>query len=364
MKKYRAAVIGHTGRGDYGHGLDTVYVDMPDVDVCAVADADPQGLKEAGERLGVPQGARYADYRAMLEAEKPDLVSVCPRWVGERRAMVLAAVEAGVKGIYCEKPLAPSPADADAIVGACEKSGVKLAVAHQSRFNPLIDRLRQALADELIGEVRDVYGTPKQDPRGGGEDLVVLGTHILDLMCFLFGNPSWVQAFIRQGGVDVDARHVHPGNEEIGLIAGDHLQATFGFDDGVVGYLASKKGPRENGKRSPGLIICGSEGLLAYRGGYVMHYPNPCWTPVPDADEWQVLAGPVKVAGKALNHLLVQDLIDAVERDREPVASGRAARWALEMIFGAFASHRAGQRLPLPLERRSHPFDGWSAEDT
>ena len=42
-KRYRAAVIGHTGHGDYGHGLDVVWADVPGVDLVAVADADPKG---------------------------------------------------------------------------------------------------------------------------------------------------------------------------------------------------------------------------------------------------------------------------------------------------------------------------------
>ena len=48
--KFRAGVIGRTGRGDYGHLLDTVYADTPNVDCVAVADDDEQGLKLAGER--------------------------------------------------------------------------------------------------------------------------------------------------------------------------------------------------------------------------------------------------------------------------------------------------------------------------
>ena len=47
IAKYKAAIIGHTGQGNYGHGLDVVYADMPEVEVVAVADPDPEGLAAA-----------------------------------------------------------------------------------------------------------------------------------------------------------------------------------------------------------------------------------------------------------------------------------------------------------------------------
>jgi predicted dehydrogenase len=114
--KYRAAVVGHTGRGDYGHGLDRVWLDVPDTTIVAVADADPQGLAAAVKRLGGPKG--FADYRRMLDEVKPDLVSICPRWLDEHRDMVVAAAERGVRGIYMEKPMCRTLAEADQMVAA------------------------------------------------------------------------------------------------------------------------------------------------------------------------------------------------------------------------------------------------------
>ncbi len=71
---YRAAVIGHTGRGDYGHGMDRVWADVPGTKVVAVADANERGLAGAVKRLAAAKG--FADYRRMLDATKPDLVSI------------------------------------------------------------------------------------------------------------------------------------------------------------------------------------------------------------------------------------------------------------------------------------------------
>ena len=67
--KRRVAVIGHTGRGNYGHGLDTVWQKIPDAEIVAVADGDHIGLGKELRKLGVQNG--YADYRKMLEEVRP-----------------------------------------------------------------------------------------------------------------------------------------------------------------------------------------------------------------------------------------------------------------------------------------------------
>src|SRR4051812_19599938 len=59
-----AAVIGHTGRGDYGHGMDLIFNDLPGVTVVAVADPDPAGRAKAAGRCKAAR--QYADYREML----------------------------------------------------------------------------------------------------------------------------------------------------------------------------------------------------------------------------------------------------------------------------------------------------------
>src|SRR5690242_5678579 len=91
-RKYRAVLIGHTGRGNFGHDWDLSWNGFSSVEVVAAADPDEAGLSRAVSRSGARRG--YADYRRMLEKEKPDLVTICPRWMDQRAAMFTAAVEA------------------------------------------------------------------------------------------------------------------------------------------------------------------------------------------------------------------------------------------------------------------------------
>ena len=71
MPKYKVAVIGRTGKGNYGHGLDVVWNDIDQAQVVAVADVDPAGRAAAAKRLKAPSA--YADYRDMLQKERPHL---------------------------------------------------------------------------------------------------------------------------------------------------------------------------------------------------------------------------------------------------------------------------------------------------
>jgi predicted dehydrogenase len=86
--QYRAAIIGHTGEGNYGHGLDMVYAQMPEVEVVAVADPDPEGLAAAAQRTGAPSSlaACYVftnGVTAHFESQPGDTTArVNSRWFG------------------------------------------------------------------------------------------------------------------------------------------------------------------------------------------------------------------------------------------------------------------------------------------
>src|SRR5262245_58428155 len=102
-KVYRVAVIGRTGKGNYGHGLDVVWKALDNVRLVAVADEDEKGRAAAARRLGVANA--YADYREMLEKERPQVVSVADRWLDAHKDMVVACARAGAS-VFLEKPMA------------------------------------------------------------------------------------------------------------------------------------------------------------------------------------------------------------------------------------------------------------------
>ncbi len=236
-EKYRAAVIGHTGRGNYGHGIDLVWTCFDNVSVVAVADADAAGRAAAVQRIGAGRG--YADYREMLLQEKPYLVGVGPRWLDQREQMVIAAAEAGAH-IFSEKPFAASPLEADRIVEAVRRRKVKLQVAHQMRISPHMLRAKAMVEAGEIGDIQEVRTRGKEDRRAGGEDLMVLGSHLFDMMRFFLGEPKWVASHVTTDGEELSAKHAREATEPIGTVAGNQISAMFAFENGVHGHFASR----------------------------------------------------------------------------------------------------------------------------
>jgi predicted dehydrogenase len=145
------------------------------------------GGRQLAERTGAEQS--YADYREMLEKADLDLVSVGPRWVDCHAEMVIACAEAGVKGIFCEKPFAKTLPEADAMIDACDRNGVKIAVAHR-RASGYEQYAKKLVEGGEIGEIQVMRGHGKDDHRAGAMDLMVLGTHILDSMRYFAGPDS------------------------------------------------------------------------------------------------------------------------------------------------------------------------------
>jgi len=276
--KYRVGVIGHTDRGDYGHGLDIVWLGLPEVEFVGVADADEEGRAAAAKRLGIRQA--FSDYRKLLDEAKPDIVSICPRWLDQHCEMVLAAAERGIH-VYLEKPMCRTLEEADRMVTACGEHGIKLAIAHQTRYSPKIRVIRELIQEGKIGRVLELRGRGKEDHRGGGEDLWVLGSHVMNLLHTFGGEPRWCFATVEQDGKRATKQQVHEGNEGIGLLAGDTISATYGMSDSVTAYFGSQRNTGGNPSRF-GLQIFGSQGVIEILTGYLPAaylLPDPSWSP-------------------------------------------------------------------------------------
>ena len=372
MTRYRAGAIGRTGRGNWGHGLDVAFVGVAGGEFVAVADDDADGLREAGERTGA--ASVYGDYREMLERERLDFVAVCPRWLGARTEMVIAAADAGIRGIFCEKPFAATLAEADAMLEACERSGTRVAVAHR-RANPYEQQAKAMVEEGAIGELQSLRAMGKCDHRSGAEDLMVLGTHMMDSMKYVAGSDVvWASGRVTQDGRDVTMEDVVDGPEEIGLIAGNGVHVAYAFENGVTATFESQPVVMPPGASSSlfGFEAYGSEGILSVRNspsGNMFVYPHSRWIPGSEdewrpvvIEEWEREQRERGVSSTALsNKIIVKELIQAVEEDRDVVlsSSGLDGRAALEMIMAVHESHRLGERVYFPLENRENPYGVW-----
>ena len=365
-RTWRVAVIGHTKRGDYGHGLDVMWQRIPGSEIVAVADADATGLAAARRRLGGAQG--FADYRKMLAETKPDIVAVAPRHVDQHHAMCLAAIAVGARGIYIEKPFCRSLREADAIVAACAEKNVKLAVAHRNRYHPVLPVIKQQLAAGEIGKFLEIRARGKEDTRGGAQDLWVLGSHLFNLAETLAGPPTACSAMLYRNGKPCTRDDTREGDEGIGPIAGNAVHARFEMADGTPLFFDSiqNRGDKAAGF---GLQFIGTAGLIDLRVDQeaFAHLrrgnphnpaiaPQP-WLPITSAGIDRPETIPNLAARIASHQAAGEDLIEAIEQNRASLCDAVAGRTTIEMICAVFESHRrGGARVTMPLQTRDHPL--------
>jgi predicted dehydrogenase len=178
---YRAGII---GCGNIAAAHARGYQAVPEIQLIAAADPVERARGAFQERFGIPR--TYADAEEMLQGESLDFVSIC-LWHPLHAEYTAQAAGHRPRAILCEKPMATCLAEADAMIAACEANGVKLAIGHQRRFNRSWTRARELLAEGAIG-------TPVMVTVQTGEGLLNCGTHVVDAIRFMLGDPEteWV----------------------------------------------------------------------------------------------------------------------------------------------------------------------------
>jgi predicted dehydrogenase len=343
-----------------------MWLGLPETEVVAVADPDATGLAAALKKLGAEKG--FADYRKMLAETRPDLVAIAMRNVDQHRDIAIAAVESGARGIYMEKPFCRTLKEADEIIAACERSGTKLAVALRNRYHPVLPVLDQLIKENKIGRVLELRARGKEDPRGGGLDLHVLGPHLLNLICYFGGPPKACTAGVLQDGLPITKSDVREGAEGVGLLAGNEVHARFETQSGIPAFFDSI---HDSGTRGAGfgLQIIGTQGMIDLRvdrdplAQFVKGSPfqppkEPrAWIPISTAGIGK--PEPISdLAKELMAHVLGgHDLIAAIAENRQPLCSMHDGRAVVEMIASVFASQcQGGGRVTLPLAERDNPL--------
>jgi predicted dehydrogenase len=364
--KLKAAIIGHTGAGDYGHGIERVFQNMSDVSVVAAADPHEGGRVKAQAASGAAKG--YADYRDMLAKEKPDLVAIGPRWATEHHAMAMAALESGAH-LYLEKPFTITLAEADDIVGLARRKNLRVALAHVTRMAPAVRRLEKALREGLIGDLLEIHTVGKMGDRAGGQDMMVLGLHVFDLARLFAGEVKWCQASIQHHGKPATLADAKESpSDKVGPVVGDDIFAHFAMESGINVTFRSRVG-LEKAAGPFGMEIIGTRGMVRLNSGFapgisLLKEPNRSATS--RVENWQDWNGGVDPASEvtfeglsgydASHRRVVRDWLQAIAEKREPLGSGERAMKAIEMAHGVFQAGIEGKRVEFPLMNRRHPL--------
>lgn len=363
-KTYRVGIIGRTGKGDYGHAVDMAFTKLPNVEIVALADEHEAGRNAALKRTGAKKG--YADYREMLAQEKPDIAAICPRWIDQHRDMLLAAADNGCH-VYMEKPFCPTLADCDDVCQALERKHLKLGIAHITQYSPILKMVRSLIEQGEIGEVLELRGRGKEDRRGGGEDLWVLGSHIFGIMRTLAGGDALnCMATVLDKGEPITKANVVHGAEGIGLLAGDNIQARYQFANGVYGQFGSRRGMGGSPTRFA-IQVFGSKGIIEMESGYMPPAAilrDSSWSPARTGKSWEKISSagigqpePRTDGTYEGGHIAgINDLIEAIETERPTKCAADDCRNIIQMIAAIYESQRVGGPVDLPLTTRVNPL--------
>jgi predicted dehydrogenase len=338
MHGYRAAVIAAGGQGRV-HAAGYLADDR--VSLVAVADVNRDTAAALAGDFGID--AVFTDYRELLQTVRPDIVSICTPPAFHLDA-VTAAVEAGVRAIHCEKPIALTYADALQLQAVADAAGVQLTVNLQRRFEPVHRFAREQLAAGTIGDLVSIEGYCP--------NLLDWGSHILDLILFYRGDAAveWVI-----GQIDVTTnRYVYGAFVETSSIT------QLAWPDGVRATVSTGREPATpilNLENDLGLILQGTRGRIVVRGSEALvhrfgsndiRFASPYDT---DPANWDHGIDPAIFACTAA---AVADLVDGLETGREPELSGRRGLAGAELIFATYESSRSRRRVTLPLDRHDN----------
>jgi len=196
MTILRAAVIG----AGVGRAHMKGYRNSSDSELVAVCDANAVRLAEIAGEFGIPASQQYTDYHTMLETVKPDIVSIAlPNYL--HREVAVAALEAGAH-VICEKPMATTVAEAEAMNAAAQKAGKQLAISYNYRYRADAQWIHKVIESGSLGEIHFVNATWRRETGipgsgwfgrkalSGGGPLIDLGVHVLDLSLWFMGFPQ------------------------------------------------------------------------------------------------------------------------------------------------------------------------------
>jgi predicted dehydrogenase len=203
---YRVAIIGtgrmggltedepHTATFPRPYSHIAAYQAIEQTEVVAVANRGEERLRRFAERFDIPPEKTYLDYRAMIERERPDIVSVTTP-TGARAEPIIFCAEHGVRAIYAEKGLAPSLAESDRIAAAVRRHNVAFNWGAMRRHHSGYVRLAAAIAGGAIG-------TPRHAALYFFTDLITHHPHTLDTVSMLLGDPApeWVEGRLAEAG--------------------------------------------------------------------------------------------------------------------------------------------------------------------
>lgn len=338
---------------------------VPGVEVVGVASPTPGNAERFATERGIPHHA--TDYRRLLDRADIDLVVLGLPNDQHCEATVLAA--AAGKHVVVEKPMAPSLAECDRMIAACEQAGVILGYAEELCFAPKYMRLKQLVDEGALGQVHTVKQSEKHGgphtawffdtSRSGGGVTFDMGCHAIEFFRWILGKDgrkAQITSVFAHMATRVHADRTNGDDEAILIVD---------FEGGAVG-LAEESWTKPGGMDDRAEVF-GTEGQ-AYadllHGNSLRTYSRAGYGyAVEKAGDTRGWTFPV--FEEIWNYGFPQEMahfVDCVRTGRTPTENGHDGRAVVEAIHALYASAGEGRRVDLPFpSKAARPIDHWKS---
>ncbi len=337
------------------------YQSNPGAQLVAICDTDQMRVAAVGDEYHIPERGRYTDYHKMLAEVQPDVVSIAlPNYL--HADVTLTALEAGAH-VICEKPMAPTVTQAEAMITAAKKADRKLVMCYNYRFRPDVQWMKRMIAAGQLGEIHHVHATWRRETgipgsgwfgkkaMSGGGAMIDLGVHVLDLTLWFMGFPTvttvsgGTRSLFGQHGLKTWGRKPGPSPE-------------FDVDDGAVAFLRFANGANsvvqatwaEHRQPQDDMIRMEIQGTL---GTIILTVPNyrhdDTLRMFSEIEGEPVTVIPsLRTQGKTSGHeALVSATVDALLTDTEAPSTGEQGLAAVRVLEALYQSAALGHEIAI-----------------
>ena len=322
------------------------------MEIAALCDVVRERAESRKQEFYLSEQTRiYTDYREMLQTEQPQLVAIATP-SGSHADIAVSCIEAGCH-VIIEKPIALSLSDADRILAAQKRMGVKVCANHQNRFNAAVQQTRNAYLAGRFGKLlyasasihwmRDASYYGSDDWRGtwaqDGGVLMNQCIHAIDLLRWMLGDSLTTVV-----GMTDNLRHPYIEAEDTGLAILRAANGSYGIIDGTVNTFG--------GDYDETLTLFGEKGFVKIGGTCVNRIE--AWRFADGSDtqsEVQKTSEEIVPNVYGFGHRsLYADMLEAIRDDRAPYVDAEAGKRALETVLAIYRSAADGKAVSLPLE--------------
>ena len=357
MRKTKVAILG-AGFISNIH-IESYHRFVPEAEVVAVYARNAQKAQAFVEKYHIPKW--YDELDDIIQNSGCEVVDIClPNFLHAEATMKAAA--AG-KHIILEKPLAINIEEADEMIAACKKAGVKLMYAEELCFAPKYERVRQLVNEGAFG---DIYMLKQSEKHSGPHsdwfyDINLSGGGVLmDMGCHAFGWFRWMLDNAKAKSVYASMSTVlHNGRTK----GEDNSVVIVEFENGVTA-IAENSWAKHGGMDDRSEAY-GTEGVVyadLFMGNAAISYSKNGYGYAMEK-AGATVGWSFTVFEEAFNQGYPQELkhfIECVRQNKQPFVTGEDGRAVLEIIYAAYASAREGKKIMLPFTPKvSKPIDLW-----